>query len=435
MNNISNRKRIFLDKSLLILLFLVACQPTTITRMVPTSTLQEPTPPPVTFVAIQTPMVSPSVTPAPFAENSQILELPRWVQYSFPGGILALPYGDGITEKPSRLIFVNPEDGETFIVELQKDFYHYLWKDDENIVFLHEGDCNGLPKFISELNIPSGLLWIRENTGDLPRNIRDCYFSRDADVVRLNHESKESVVEYVDPISGEVSLLTDPDDGVSDISMELSPYDHYVAIVQFDGEFEMPKTRGPVYGNTISIFDLRTHKLILQYSEEQGVFSEVSFIDEVSLAYMRQNTPCLILILSQIKRCVHNIPNQFPDATIILVQNSHHDSSLQFLYFSQEEGGYCAYDIIGGALGCLTDRFSVFHNQFIINYSSSYYGHYRLIEYSSDGCPEPWCENPETTYLALVNQEGELFELGSSDRYYLSSLFRPLRPNPWLPWH
>ncbi|HKY53622.1 MAG TPA: hypothetical protein VJM08_04910, partial [Anaerolineales bacterium] len=99
-----------------------------------------------------------------------------------------------------------------------------------------------------------------------------------------------------------------------------------------------------------------------------------------------------------------------------------------------EKGGYCSYDLVSGGLGCLTDRFFSFHNRFVINYSFSYYGHYRLIEYSGDGCPVSWCDYPENTYLALSNQEGELFELGSSDFYYISSLFRPLRPDPWQPW-
>jgi hypothetical protein len=228
--------------------------------------------------------------------------------------------------------------------------------------------------------------------------------------------------------------LTAPSDGVTDISVQLSPYNDFLAVVQFDGDFKFPETNEPIYGNTISIFDLRTRQLTLQYFEEQGILSEVSFIDYSNLAYMRGNTPCLVMILSQVKKCVHNIPKRFPDSTIILAQNSYHDSRLQFLYFSQEKGGYCSYDLIGGGLGCLIDRFSVFHNRFVINYSFSYYGHYRLIEYSGNGCPVFWCDYPENTYLALSNQEGELFELGSSDFYYISSLFRPLRPDPWQPW-
>jgi hypothetical protein len=426
---------IFLRKSILIALLFVACQPPYSNQVLPTYTTPTSSMPIITSIATQTFVASPSITLTLFDQNTRVLELPRWVRYSFPGGILALPYGDAVTDRPSKFVLVNPDTGETFVVDLQREFYHYLWSDSENIAFFHEGDCDRSPKYISELDTFSGTLSVYESN-NYPKYILDCYPNSDDEMVRLNHEFNELAVELVNPSSGEISLLTNPNDGVSDISIQISPYDDFVAVVQFDGEFEMAETRKPVYGNQISIFDLKTQELILQYSEEQGILSEVSFIDYANLAYMRGNTPCLIMILSQFKKCVHNIPNRFPDSTIILSKNSYHDTPwFRFLYFSQQQGGYCAYDIISGGLGCVTDRFPIFNNQFVINYSLSSFGHYVLLEYSSDGCPVLWCAYPENTYLALIDfQEGELFELGSSDSYYLSGLFRPLHPDPWQPW-
>src|SRR5688572_16307621 len=413
----------FISKSILTMWFLVACQPTSSVQVTSTMTTAIPSTP--TIFLTETVATTPSLTFTPTViQDPRVVELPRWASYSFPGGILALPYDDSAKENPAKVILVNPDDGEKFVIDLMKDFYYYYWKDSEHIVFFHDGNCGTSPMYISDLNVSNGYLYTYSAETYLGK-IEACYISLDDEIVHINNNFSEGEVEYVDLSSGDAFQLTNPSDGVTDISVQLSPYNDFLAIVQFNGDFKFPETNEPIYGNTISIFDLRTRQLMLQYFEEQGILSEVSFIDYSNLAYMRGNTPCLVRILSQVKKCVHNIPKRFPDSTIILAQNSYHDSRLQFLYFSQEKGGYCSYDLIGGGLGCLTDRFSVFHNQFVINYSYSYYGHYRLIEYSSDGCPVSWCDYPENTYLALSNQEGELFELGSSDFYYISGLFRP----------
>ncbi|MEP7137843.1 MAG: hypothetical protein ABI904_23190 [Chloroflexota bacterium] len=422
-------------KFILFTLFLVACQSTN--PIIPASPISSPLPSPTTEIPIATQALTaiPAITSAPFDRDTRVVDLPKWIKYSsFPNGILALPYGDINNDRPSKVIFVNPDNGVTFVVDLQKEFYHYYWRDRDHIVFFHEGDCSGSPKFISELIVFNGSLQ-RYEAKTHPEYILDCYPNPNNEIARLNYEFSERVVEFVDPSSREVFQLTNPSDGVTDISIKLSPYDDFLAVVQFKGDFEFPKSQSPIFGNQISVFDLGTQRLILKYTEEQGILSEVSFIDYSNLVYMRGNTPCLIMILSQVKKCIHNVPNRFPDSTIILTKNSEGSRTFGFLYFSQNQGGYCFYDIYTGGLGCATDRFSIFNNQFVINYSLSSFGHYVLLEYSSDGCPIPLCDYPENTNLALIDfHEGELFELGSSDSYYLSGLFRPLHPDPWQPW-
>lgn len=424
----------FLREAVLIMLFLVACQPINSNQIPPKITPTLPLTPTETFIPTQTLEVIPSITSTPFDQNPRVIELPRWVRYSFPGGTLALPYGDSANSNPSKVMFLNPDDGEKLFVDLPKEFYYYYWKDHEHIVFFHDGNCDTSPQYISDLNVSDGHLQIY-TVETYPGKILGCYFDPDDEIVRINNSFPEKEVEYIDPSSGEVFRLTDPNDGITDISLQLSPYNNFLAVVQFDGDFNTLEADDIIYGNKISIFNLENRQLILQYSEEQGILSEVSFIDGSNLAYMRKNTPCLIMIWSQIKKCIHNIPNRFPDSTIILAQNSYHNSRLQFLYFSQQKGGFCSYDLIGGGLGCITDHFSTLHDQKIINYSSSYYSHYLLIEYSDQGCPVFWCDYPENTYLAVINfNEGELIELGNSNLYSLSDLYRPLRPDPWQPW-
>jgi hypothetical protein len=424
----------FLRHTILVSLFLVACQPINSDQIPPKITPTLPLTPTKTFIPTRTLEVIPSNTSTPFDQNPRVIELPRWVRYSFPGGVLALPYGDSANGNPSKVMFVNPDVGEKSFVDLPKEFYYYYWKDHEHIVFFHDGNCDTSPQYISDLNVSDGHLQIY--TAEIyPGKILGCYFDPDDEIVRINNSSPEKEVEYIDPSSGEMFQLTDPDDGITDISAQLSPANNFLAVVQFDGDFKSLEADKIIYGNKISIFNLENRQLILQYSEEQGILSEVSFISYSNLAYMRENTPCLIMILSQSKKCIHNIPNRFPDSTIILSANSHEDSTLRFLQFSQQQGGYCSYNINTGGLGCPTDRFSVLHSQIVINYSLSYFGHYLLIEYDSKGCPIPWCDNRESPQIGVIDlYEGELFELVSSSSYYLSGVFRPLRPDPWQPW-
>ncbi len=407
-------------------LILSACAPTA-TQTADVQTTEE------ISILTETPEPQISEVVTGFQENTKYFELPEWVKISPYGGLLVLPYRDDI-DRPTRAIFVNPENGETFIINLEKEFYYYYWRDNDHIIFFHGLSCNETPEFISELNVYTGVLQ-KYLAKDHPEFILNCYFDPDDEIVRLNREYSELAVEFVDPSNGNVSLLTDPNDGITDISIEQS-YNAYVAVVQFKGDFEFSEHWQPEYGNQISIIDIRTKRIVLQYYEEQGILSEVSFIDYSNLVYMRENTPCLIMILSLVKNCIHKIPNQFPNSTIILSKNSELDfERIRFLYFSEEQGGYCFYHILSGGLGCPTDSFEVFENQIVTNYSFSSGGHYLLLEYDSKGCPRPWCDNFDNPKLALIDlHDGELFEIGFANDFFINPFLMPLQPNPWRPW-
>ncbi|HET9910364.1 MAG TPA: hypothetical protein VFQ13_00675 [Anaerolineales bacterium] len=426
--------RLLFRITILLTSFLFACQPLKPTDISPPTVLRELTPSAAeTPVTTQTTIVYPSLATATSEEKIKTIELPEWVKRSWTGGLLVLPYRDAAGGRPSKSILVNPDNGDTFIVDLQKEFYHYYWRNNEHVVFFHEGDCKGSPEMISELNVFTSILQVYQ-AKDHPEYVVSCTPDSGDEIVRINYEHSEATVEFVEPSSGAISFLTNPDDGVTDISIEVSAYEQYVAVVQFDGDFEFPDFRLPVYGNKISIYDLRTQRLVLQYSEEEGILSEVSYISYGNLAYMRGNTPCLIMIVSLSKKCIHNIPNQFPDATIILSEPDYAVGRLGFLYFSQHQGGYCFYNIFAGGIGCPTDYLPAFKNQIIINHSLSPSGNYLLVEYDREGCPVPWCGHADESRVGLINlTNGELFELGASDQYYLGDLFRPLHPDPWRP--
>jgi hypothetical protein len=107
-------------KLLLHVFFLVACQSI---GSVQTSS-EKATPPPASteiFVATQTLEMIPSPTFTPFYLSYRVIEVPRWVSHSFPGGILALPFKASSEVNPDKFIFVNPNTGETFIVDLHKE--------------------------------------------------------------------------------------------------------------------------------------------------------------------------------------------------------------------------------------------------------------------------------------------------------------------------
>ena len=146
-----------------------------------------------------------------FCRTRRDIELPEWVSGSFPGGILVLPYSNAPGNRPSKSILVNPDDGETFIIDLQEEFYHYYWRDSEHVVFFHNGDCGGLPETISDIDLFNSTLQ-EYSAKSHPEYILSCYFNSDDEIVRLNYEFSELAVEFVDPSGGAISFLTGPNE-------------------------------------------------------------------------------------------------------------------------------------------------------------------------------------------------------------------------------
>lgn len=439
--------RTFIPKIILISFLLASCTPRERIEVKPTNNLPELTPSKsVSQKATQvkedfpkgiqniepTIALSPVVSTPTSTPDVTFIELPAWVKN--PENNLILFTYDDSTGRSSKIGFFNPEDGERAIIKLPYEIYEYFWKDSNHIVFL-QGYCDEPPQNITELDISQGTLR-SSDTKDFPEAIQSCYSSVDVEqeTIKVDASLEEPTVEIVDSSSGEWLRLTDPSDGMSDIAYEVSPNRDYVAIVQIKGKYTFPEMWQPLFGNQVSIYHLPDRKLLATFNDEQKVSSMLLFTDNENLIYVREDTPCVVMILLFSKKCIHNISNRFPDATIILGDSLVNPKKFSFLYFgfSPHQGGFCFYDLFSGEIDCPTNHFDSLRGQTVMNYALSPDNKYLLFEYDYKGCPAPWCDYAGDPQLAVINiDENQLFDLGSSSIYQALDIFR--MSSPWRP--
>lgn len=417
-------KRVF-QELILIPFLLIACQPS---QVINTST---PTPNPTL-----TPLFFSTKTATPtFQASTKHIELPDWVKDT-DINVFALSYKDEPYTRPSKIKFVNPKNGDMSIVQLPREYYYHYWRDKEHIVFLHEGYCNETPMFISELEISEGTLQ-EYKTIDYPEKIQGCYDFSDSseDLVRINTEIAEKTFEIFNSLTNTFILLTNPNDGVNDITYEISDEGLYIAVIQLRGKYEDSEIWNPrLFGDQISIYELNTKRLILQFTEDNDISLQISFLDNHKLVYIRENTPCLILISSLSKKCIHSISQKFPNDAIVLGKPLLYSEKLSFIHFNYEtpHGGYCQYDLLLGTINCPTDKFESLSNQNILSYSFSSNEKFLLIMYDSKGCPQPWCDYAAGPKLALINiDKNQIYELGNTN---ISQFNQPLDLYYYPPW-
>ncbi len=431
--------KVFVPVLFLFMFVITACQPTGTVMMTATnSPLPVTLTPTKTLTATRTslPTFTPTFVSTSTPENeSRYIELPDWVKDA-ENNILLLPYltDTDTPEQPSKFIFVNPKNGEQAWVELSKKYYFYYWKDTNHVVFLQEGWCDEKqPDYIAELDIPTGKIWDRD-VSEYPELVRDnCYyFDKEEKNVKTNWELPELTVETFDPSLGNTYQLTNPNDGINDISYELSPNKNYIAIVQIRGKYEYSELVQPEYGKLISIYSLPDRRLLMTFDEGRDISTDVMFLDNENLVYVREDTPCLVMIASLEKKCIRNISEKFPGATIIIGDPLSDPKRMAFIYFGPEHhGGFCFYDLRSGALDCPTDHFPIFDKQIIINYSLSPNEKYLLVAYDRKGCPFPWCDYFAGPLWAVIDIEGgQLFTFGYANPY---PFYRPVQPSPWRP--
>lgn len=382
---------------------IVACQSV---ESVATST---PTP-----ITTKTPPVQIQATIPTATENQELInfiELPGWVK-SPENNIILLSYREEPDELRSKFMLVNPDDGDNIIIGLSQSYYHHYWENSNHIVFLHDGECDKTPKQITELDILQSTLRTYE-IEDYLKPIKNCSYNYESDkTARINVDSTEPTIEVIDSITGEYFPLTSQNDGVSDISYKISPNRKYISVLQHKGIYKFSELWLPIYGSEISIYDLQNRNLILKFDEGQEISSRVLFMDSNKLVYTRDNTPCLIMILSLTKKCIHTISQKFPNKTIVLGDPLSDPRKLSFLYFSGEQGGFCFYDIYSGEMNCPTENFPSLNGQIILNYSLSPDENYFLFDYSNKGCPPPWCDYSGEPYFAVIDiRESQLHEI------------------------
>ena len=408
--------------------------------------LPSPTASPTRLPESQTPLVAstnyPSSTPTiqpylfllPTKSTTGIYEyeLPDWVKN--PDNNLALfTYK---SKSRAQVGFLNPMDGAQVIVNLPQKADNYFWKDSTHIVFL-QGSCGDSPEKITELDLSQNSLQ-PVATNEFPESILDCYPSINSDKVILEIDESLAEPTLVTLNRAEQWLkVTNPNDGISDISFTISPNKDYAAVVQIKGKFQFPDLwPQPLFGTQVSIYHLPDKRLITTFSENEKIYSSLLFNNENDLMYVSGNTPCVINVSTLSKECFNSIPQKFPEATIILDEPSTDPTKFSFIYFFpiQDQGGLCFYDLATGGTNCPTDQLEILKGKIVTNYAVSPDNKYILIEYDYKGCPPPWCDHGGDPQLGLIDiQENRLFQLGSSIEYQALANFQvnlPWRPLP-----
>jgi hypothetical protein len=377
--------------------------------------------------------LSPTVTPRMPTPDANFLKLPVWVKN--PSSQIVLFKYDAYTTRTSEIGFFNATSGEKTIIRLPFEIYQYFWKDTNHIVFL-QGYCDEPPLQITELDISQGTL-STATAENLPRYIAYCYGLEDTSVtIKIDATSSEPTVEIIDPFLESWLPVTNPNDGISDLSFSLSPNKDYLGVVQIQGKYEFDALWQPLYGTQVSVYHLPDRKLVVSFSGEKAVYEELLFTDNETLVYVRENTPCVISIAAVSKKCINAISERFPESAIILGDPLKDRKKLSFIHFSfsPHQGGWCIYDLFSGVLYCPTDEFEDLQGQNILNYALSPDNNYLLIEYDYKGCPAPWCDFAGNPQIAVIDIVGKKFyKLGNSVTYETMDTFRnkkPWRPTP-----
>jgi hypothetical protein len=425
--------RTIIHKLILIAFFLAACQSSGAIEREPTSSPS----------ATSTPIPNLTVKPLQTTEtvqshitNKQVIEIPDWIKKPH-NNVLLLPLVENALQgSPSTFRLINPNNGEQMMLNLNRGYYFYYWKDASHIVFLGYGSCDedGFPRheYVAELNTFTGILW-QGTEKEYTEPIKNCYQSPNEEEIVLNRGLPEITTEIKDPITGQTISLTSPNDGIGDVSYALSPNKNYIAIVQADGEYRPSEFWLPEHGDKVSIYNLSSRKHILTIEENERVSSLLIFLDNESLVYVRENTPCIVFLQSLEKKCIHAISEKFQNSAVIVESPLSTSRKLGFIHFTSSYGGICFYDLFSGNFNCPTDQFSNMKEQIITNYSLSPESKFILFEYDSEGCPIPWCDNFTDPHWAITDIEGNrLVELGESYTVGMT-VFRPIQPDPWRP--
>jgi len=359
-------------------------------------------------------------------------ELPEWVKNP-EANLVLFTYK---SKSRAQVGFLNPMDGAQVIVNLPQKADNYFWEDSSHIVFL-QGPCGDSLEKITELDLSQNSLQpVAFN--EFPESILDCYPSIDSDQIILEIDESLAEPTLVTLNRAEQWLkVTNPNDGISDISFTISPDKDYVAIVQIKGKFQFPDLwPQPLFGTQVSIYHLPDKKLITTFTENEKIYSSLLFNNENDLMYVSGNTPCVVNISTLSRECFNSIPNKFPNATIILDEPSNDHKRFSFIYFqySPQQGGLCFYDLSIDNIDCPTDQFEILKGKIVSTYAVSPDNKYILIEYDYEGCPPPWCDYAGDPQLGLIDiQKNTLNKLGSSSEYQALGYFQinlPWRPMP-----
>jgi hypothetical protein len=382
----------------------------------------------VTFlIDFPDPTLTPSLTPTSLKPDSgQTIDLPQWLKDPSQEVLMYSKQNENLDQFWSGISFLNPHTGEAFDIDVP-EFAFFYWQDNNQVVLVH-GDC-GAPSLIAILDVSTSTIR-RYNPADIPFKTKRCYNSSAPEEFSMisDHSpgGSDSTLTVIDNLTGEEMVFTNPSDGLNDGDGIISSDKKYIAIPQSKNLDDL--FYGPYNAEKLSIYDFEEVKLIMNIKEEGISFAQF-FPDSNKLLYMRENTPCLVNIATQQKKCYPTIANRFPDSNIYPGQPSMDGKDIGFIFENFEAGGLCLYGLSNGTLHCPTDRLNLGEYQRVVGYASSPDDKYAVFVYD-DGCPI--CDFQTNPSVAVIGWNGEDFiDLGHRlDMYapYHTKLF------PWYQW-
>jgi hypothetical protein len=374
------------------------------TALAPTNT-KIPIPPTATKEFIETP----DILVTTMVDGVLYVKLPEWIKKAGNEAILLW--------NSSGVELVNSETGEKTFFSINQEIKHAYWKDAMHIEILIGKYCSDPTIEISELSLVDGLL-VTYKTQDRPDLDPNCYEEYKAGAVRFNWDDPEQPVIVVDQVTGKMTFLTDPNDGITDAGLYISPDGKYAAVGQITGEYVRSDLWLPPSYDQISLYRIADGALIFQESTDRDYYSIDFFPDSKTLLYFGENIPCVVDIASAIKMCIIEIPQMYPKGMIYPGVPSHDSSKFGFIYSPDVSGvgKLCFYTMDTKSVDCPTEKFSDLNGYRIVNYSLSPNEKYVIFVYTNKGCPPPWCDNFGEIYVAVMDINGKnKFSLGDFD--------------------
>jgi hypothetical protein len=243
---------------------------------------------------------------------------------------------------------------------------------------------------------------------------------------------EEMTVFLVNNQTGEWQILTDPTDGIQDGDAVFSPGSKYFIVLQSKNR-DILYSSIPRTGDQISIYDFLRRSVVMTFQDTE--INSLMFLgDNQKFIYMRGwDTPCVVDILLQTKKCIHMIPDRFPHELIELSGLTADYTRLIFYHYSSTTGypgGLCFYNLQTGDLNCPADRLAILKDRAVTEYILSPDEKYFTFTYE-DSCPS--CDSAGLhSGLAVIGRDGKNFyDLGVSNSphwggIYLVATWRPI---------
>lgn len=374
-----------------------------------------------TITPTSTPTAIPLLTP-----SMEVIDFPQWLKNPITN-ILAYRKQDEDGNMPLAITFLNPDTAEQFEIETP-EFTYFFWHDSQSLILV-QGDCKA----------PDQLTIVDTNTGsinqytyqDSPVKEIKCLFESSPDRYQTDikwDENFEGYAVLIDTQTGGEKTFTIPGDGIYDGRAYISPNNKYIVILQSKNP-DMLEGPGPAIADRIEVYTINDGNLVMTINEEIGMTFDMFYPDnDEKFIVLRKNTPCIIEIDNQQKKCILNITNTFPDSSIYLGYFTNGEKKLGFIYANHNSGGLCFYDLFTGDISCPTSGLSLLEDHYLISYQLSPDQQYILLLY---GFVTPLSDAGGPSGRAIIKSDGSNFvDLGLGADFiwtWIQAQWRPLQ--------